>query len=117
MKIKILAVLGVTSFIGLLVCLRAQTTEAVSIHRQWVASRDHPYSLQPGANGRYQVITASIDDVNNPPHGDELVPDKTVIRIDTETGQTWRLVNLGDESTGDPKLSWQPLSEGALVEK
>jgi hypothetical protein len=86
--------------------------------RSFVALPAQSYTLQPGSTGRYQIISAVIDDVNNgPPHqgsNDAAIADRTVVRLDTQTGQTWILRNLGDVETGTPALAWVPLRESAI---
>ena len=102
------------SVAGIWASVRAQTSTPVAPH-QWVAAPAEPYSLPAGTAGRYLIITASIDSViNGPPkENGERVPDRTVIRIDTQTGRAWRLVELGD-SSGQTTLSWMPIHEATL---
>lgn len=63
-------------------------------------------ALVAGQNGRYQLSTATIDfsAVNGTP------TQRTIIRIDTQTGKTWELENQPTSGGGFESL-WIPLNE------
>jgi hypothetical protein len=63
-------------------------------------------SLPAGANGRYQVIAADIDSEGM---GGTL-KHKTAIRIDSQTGRTWDLVEIPGREGGS-NFYWQELQE------
>jgi hypothetical protein len=105
--------------IALIVCLlaavstwayirvNAQSTVPSTPPHQWAASQETPYVLTPGPNGRYQLIAATIDTLSP-------TPEQTVIRIDSQTGKAWRLVNLADPSGIPGVVSWMPVQESDL---
>lgn len=52
--------------------------------------------MQPTPSGRYQILSAELDFTAS---GGQL-NQKTVIRINTQTGQAWRLQEATDKSGG-----------------
>ena len=74
------------------------------VHAQTTATTTP--QLPVGANGRYQVIAADIDSEGF--NGD--MKHKTAIRIDTQTGQTWDLVEIPIHG-GGRDFFWMKLQE------
>jgi len=92
MKIKIAGLLCLLFVIGLWVYAHAQSSKALP--------------LSPGTNGRYQVVAVDFDLTTM----SGLMKHKTAVRIDTQTGQTWELVEL-ESKNGGRNLYWEPLNE------
>jgi hypothetical protein len=82
MKIKIAGIICLFVIVGAWVYVHAQTTAQAA--------------LPTGANGRYQVVAADIDYTSM---GGNL-KHKTAIRIDTQTGWTWELVEIEEKPVG-----------------
>jgi hypothetical protein len=74
------------------------------VHAQTTATTTP--QLPVGANGRYQVIAADIDSEGF--NGE--MKHKTAIRIDTQTGHTWDLVELPVQGGGS-NWYWMSLNE------
>jgi hypothetical protein len=116
MKARIALIVGLLAVVSIWAYTRVHAEAAAGPipPHTWIAAPDEDYTLPPGQNGRYQILTASIDSVNNPhTEGGESIPSKTALRIDTQTGRTWRLVEVAGAG-GYPTLSWEPLNESKL---
>jgi hypothetical protein len=70
------------------------------------AQTREPVLPTPGQPGRYQVVSADIDLTTM----SGALKHKTAIRIDTQTGQTWELVEL-EAKNGGRSLHWDLLGE------
>ena len=92
MKIKIAGIVCLLVLVGAWVYVRAQT-----------ATKD---VLSTGANGRYQVVAVDFDETVW--NGD--LKHKSAIRIDTQTGKTWELMEV-PAKPGGRALVWLPLGE------
>lgn len=92
MKIKVAGVVCALVLIGAWVYVHAQTTAH--------------YALPSGPNGRYQVVAVDFDETAM----NGMMKHKTAVRIDTQTGQAWELVELEGKS-GGRNLFWEELSE------
>jgi hypothetical protein len=113
-KFRILGIACVLVVSGVWAYAHAQAGAQPAPPHKWVALPAESYTLPPGQNGRYQIITASIDSVNDPhTQGGESVPARTILRIDTQTGRTWKMVELQGTS-GYPTQSWEPINESRL---
>jgi hypothetical protein len=89
-----------------IVCLLILAGAWVYLHAQNNAQA----ALPTGVNGRYQVVPVEFDD------GFAGKPDrKMVIRIDTQTGQTWTLYEYADVTSGGQvgahRISWGKVGE------
>jgi hypothetical protein len=116
MKIRIVVIVGILTAVSTLAYVRvhAQAAAAPTPPHEWVALPAEAYTLPAGQGSRYQIITASIDSVNDRrTEGGEDIPTKTILRIDTQTGRTWRMVEL-QGSDGSPTQSWEPINESTL---
>jgi hypothetical protein len=92
MKFKIAGITLLLTLIGALVYAHAQTNTK--------------YNLVPGPAGRYQVVAVDFDETTM----SGMMKHKSAIRIDTQTGQTWELIEL-ESKNGGRNLYWQELSE------
>lgn len=106
MHIRTLVSVAALLIAGFMIRSDAQTSTQGSLPHAWNAAQEQPYTLAAGPNGRYQIIAATLE-TGVPPTV------RTVIRIDSQTGKAWRLVDLGDPS-GITKLSWMPIAESTL---
>jgi hypothetical protein len=114
LQIKALVIACLLAIAGIWAYAHAQTSSPPLVPHEWIALPDEAYTLPPGQNGRYQLITASVDSVANPhTESGENIPTRTVIRIDTQTGRTWRLVEIAGWG-GFPTHSWEPINESKL---
>jgi len=77
---------------AVIVCLLVVIGAWVYVHAQTTAKP----TLPTGENGRYQIIQADIDYTGM----GGVLKHKTVIRIDTQTGRTWELAEIGDGKGG-----------------
>jgi hypothetical protein len=103
MKIKVAGIFCVLVLVGAWVYVKAQTAPQV------VAK----VGLPLGTNGRYQIVAAEI--ATGDKWGDKEIKSKTVVRIDTQTGQAWRLVESEDVTPnggeGQTHLSWSEVRD------
>ena len=89
-----------------IVCLLILAGAWFYIHAQASAGP----TLPTGPNGRYQIMAVDFDPENlagNLKH-------KTAIRIDTQTGHTWELLEL-PVTGGGSRLYWLSMYEGDPV--
>lgn len=96
MKIWIAGIICLLGLTGVLVYAHAQTSNPTS----------GPSFLAPGAVGRYQIVAMDFDESSM----SGVMKHKTAIRVDTQTGATWELVELQGKS-GGRNFYWEPLSE------
>jgi hypothetical protein len=96
MKMKVAGIVCVLLLIGAWALVHAQTVTPSASS-----------ALPSGSNGRYQVIPADIDFTDM---GGKL-KHKTAIRIDTQTGQTWELTEVGDLKNGGISFVWVKSNE------
>lgn len=92
MKLKIAGILCILVLVGAWVYIHAQTTAH--------------YTLPPGSNGRYQIVAVDFDETAM----SGMMKHKTAVRIDTQTGKAWELVELEGKG-GGRNLYWEELSE------
>jgi hypothetical protein len=103
MKIKLAGTVCLLVLVGAWVYIRAQSTpQAIQ-----------QTGLPTGPNGRYQIVAADIAMGEN--WGDKEAKSKTVVRIDTQTGQAWRLIEYADVApnggVGETHLGWTELHD------
>ena len=96
MKTKIAGIFCVLVLIGAWIYAHAQTNT--------------PVALATGPNGRYQVVPVEFNSRSS-----EEPNQKMVIRIDTQTGQTWRLLEYADVAPdgkeGAHRIGWGKVGE------
>jgi hypothetical protein len=116
MRFKILGIACVVVAAGLWAYAHGQAGAQPTPSHEWIALPAEAYTLPPGQDGRYQIITASIDSVyTHRTENGESIPIRTILRIDTQTGRTWRMEELQGTS-GYPTQSWVPINESRLKE-
>ncbi|SPE40204.1 exported hypothetical protein [Candidatus Sulfotelmatobacter sp. SbA7] len=94
MNRRLIAIISVFAFAASLIVVYGQSSTNIRS------------ALPEGSVGRYQVIASDIDSQGM---GGNL-KQKTAIRIDTQTGKTWHLVELPGKEGGS-NFYWEELSE------
>jgi hypothetical protein len=92
MKIKVVGIACLLVLIGAWAYIHAQTVSH--------------YNLPSGSNGRYQVVAFDFDETSM----SGVMTHKSALRIDTQTGQTWELIEL-PEKAGGHNIYWEELNE------
>ena len=96
-----------------IVCLVVLSGVWVYIHAQTAAQAAPSTGLPTGPNGRYQI--AAVEIAMGQSWGDREVKAKTVVRIDTQTGKTWRLIEYAETAPGggpgETHLGWTELHD------
>jgi hypothetical protein len=90
------------------ICILVLVGAWAYVHAQTAAQ---PLTLPNGPNGRYQVVAVEFDSSGWGGQPNE----KMVIRTDTQTGQTWRLLEYADVTSdrkeGAHRLGWAKVGE------
>ncbi len=109
MKSKLFASFGCVVMGGFLLCcgVYGQNSSTNNTSHPWQALQPKPYTLSPGPAGTYQLVVAELDHV-------QMGSQKVLIRVDSRTGQAWRLVQLTDAS-GAIVFSWMPIAESEIA--
>jgi hypothetical protein len=83
-------------------CLLVLAGAWMYVHAQTVTH----YILPSGPTGRYQVVAFDFDETSM----SGVMTHKSALRIDTQTGQTWELIELPGK-TGGRNIYWEELNE------
>jgi hypothetical protein len=79
-----------------------------------VHSRGEPQQLQLGPNGptgKYQLVTGRFPVVITDKRGNTAGDQPGVFKIDTETGDVWMLIQLGNVEKGELVNKWMPVDK------